>query len=231
MSKERSGRIKIGVAMLTAVIAVFALSLGVSVAFGAGNGSTAASLPCETGGKPCINIGYTRAWLDGKSVVLEYSHQFFCAEPPSSSARSQCEAGADGTTNPPSGAVVSPIYVLVPTGFTPSQDTLQCPVAGHCIDHPHKVDLSRVFGSSSGNVVLPPHSHVLEENESFQSTWWPVELVGVKTLDAWNHIASKKSDAALTACQNAGNCTDDIGTNILLFFQVLGPGMGPNGPD
>jgi hypothetical protein len=164
-------------------------------------------------------------------VVLEYSHQFFCAEPPSSDARSGCEVGADGRTNPPSGAVVSPVYVLVPMGFTPAQDTLQCPVAGHCIDHPHKLDLSRVFGSSAGNAVLPPHSHVLEENESFQSTWWPVELVGVKTLDAWNRIANQKSDAALTACQNAGHCTDDIGTNIQLFFQVLGPGMGPNGPD
>ena len=230
MAGERSGRIKLGVALLTGVFAIFALTLGVSVAFGMGQRSTTSPLPCEAGGDHCIHIGYTKAWLGGKTVNLEYSHQYFCAEPPSSSASSQCEIGADGTKNPSSGAVVSNLYVLVPLGFTPPQDTLQCPTAGHCIDHPHTVDLSRVFGSSSGNVALPPHSHVLEDDESFQSTWWPVVLVGVKSLDAWKVIAKKKSSAAMDHCEAVGHCTKEIGSNIMLFFQVLGPGGSPNGP-
>jgi hypothetical protein len=230
MAGERSSRIKIGVSLLTGILAVFALTLGVSAAFGMGQRSTSSPLPCEQGGDHCIHIGYTKAWFNGRTVNLEYSHQYFCEEPPSSSARSQCEGGAPATRTPSSGAVVSNIYVLVPLGFTPPQDTLACPTAGHCIDHPSSLDLSRVFGSSSGNVALPPHSHVLEDKESFQSTWWPVVVVGVKSLHAWNTIATKKSADAMDHCEAAGNCTSEIPTNILLFFQVLGRGGSPNGP-
>jgi hypothetical protein len=81
-----------------------------------------------------------------------------------------------------------------------------------------------------GNVVFPHHSIMLEENESFQSTWWPVVLVGVKNLTAWNQIASAKVVDAMDACETAGNCTQEFATNAFVFFQVLGPGMSPQGP-
>ena len=71
---------------------------------------------------------------------------------------------------------------------------------------------------------------MLEEDESFQSTWWPVVLVGVKNLTAWNQLATAKSAEATDACEEAGNCTQEAETNAFVFFQVLGPGMSPQGP-
>ena len=190
-----------------------------------------ASLPCRDGGPSCLDIGFTDAWLGGETVQLGYSHTFFCAEPPSSSAFSRCEAGEGAMTVPPSGPVVSKIYELVPLGFRPPGGTLHCPFAGRCIDHPHRIDLSRVAGWGTGNALFPRHSIVLEEDESFQSTWWPLVLIGVKDLHAWNTIASMKSIEAVEACQDAGHCTPDRDTNGFIFFQVLGPGMSPQGPD
>jgi hypothetical protein len=229
---------KLGIAMFVVVVAVFGSLMGVTFAsaqpHAAHQAPSASSsprrLPCQLGGRSCIHIGFTKAWLNGKTVNLGYSHRFFCRRPPSSGAPSRCEVGAAGRVNPPSGPVVSPIRTVTPVGFTPPKSTLQCPVAGHCIDHPSRIDLSRLFGSSSSNVALPPHSHILIDDESFQSTWWPVIVVGVKNRGAWNKIVAAKSEAAVRACQAAGNCTPDIPTNTFLFFQVLGPGMSPQGP-
>jgi hypothetical protein len=149
-------------------------------------------------------------------------------QPPSSGAFSLCEAGASSQVPPPSGAVVSPIRTVTPQGFSPPNQTLQCPVAGQWIDHPHTIDLSRLMGDS--NATLAPHSHVLIDDESFQSTWWPVVVVGVKNIRAWNQIVHAKSETAVQACQAAGDCTPDVPTNAFLFFQVLGPGMSIQGP-
>jgi hypothetical protein len=82
----------------------------------------------------------------------------------------------------------------------------------------------------SSDATLPPHSHILIDDESFQSTWWPVVVVGVKNIAAWNRIVKAKSETAVQACQAAGDCTPDIPTNLFLFFQVLGPGMSITGP-
>src|SRR5215468_1434156 len=54
-------------------------------------------------------------------------------------------------------------------------------------------------------------------------------LVRVKTLDAWNTIAAAKSIAAVDECQANGGCFEENDTNGFLFFQVLGPGMSPQG--
>jgi hypothetical protein len=217
---------RVGVVMFVVVVGVFGAAFGATSVFGA-HGSTS-SLPCQFGGADCINIGFTEAWLNGQTVDLEYSHDFFCQTPPSSGADSLCESGAGAQVNPPSGAVVSPIRTVVPQGFTPPDSTLQCPQPGSCIDHPHTIDLSRLMGSS--NATLPPHSHILIDDESFQSTWWPVVVVGVKDIAAWNRIVKAKSETAVQACQASGDCTQDIATNLFLFFQVLGPGMSTQGP-
>jgi hypothetical protein len=211
--------------MLVFVLAAFGSMVGVTSALG-----QHATLPCQLGGDNCINIGFTEAWLNGQTVDLQYSHDFFCQTPPSSGADSKCESGAGAQVNPPSGAVVSPIRTIVPQGFSAPESTLQCPVAGSCIDHPHTIDLSRLLGSNASNATLPPHSHILIDNESFQSTWWPVVVVGVKNIHAWNAIVRAKSEAAVQACQAAGDCTPDVQTNLFLFFQVLGPGMSVSGP-
>jgi hypothetical protein len=100
--------------------------------------------------------------------------------------------------------------------FITPASTLQCPVPGQCIDHPSTIDLSRLFGSSSSDVALPPHSHILIDDESFQSAWWPVVVVGVKNRGAWNKIVAAKSEAAVQACQAASMCTSDIPANTFL---------------
>jgi hypothetical protein len=225
---------RLGVVMLVVALGVFGSLMGATFASGQSHEAhqlqASGSLPCQFGGDSCINIGFTEAWLNGQTVDLEYSHDFFCQQPPSSGADSQCEVGAGVQVNPPSGPVVSPIRTVVPQGFTPPESTLQCPQAGNCIDHPHTIDLSRLFGSSSSNVALPPHSHILVDDESFQSAWWPIVVVGVKNLGAWNKIVDAKSESAVQACQAAGKCTPDIPSNSFLFFQVLGPGGSPQGP-
>ncbi len=124
--------------------------------------------------------------------------------------------GADAELVPRPGPIPT-LYVLVPLGFSPDPDTLQCPVAGNCINHPQTIDLSRIFGPSAANVLLPPHSHVVDES---RGGWWKIEVIGVKNVAAWNRIAAAKSLEAVRAEQVAGNATPDIGTNLLLFFQV-----------
>jgi len=229
---------KLGIAMFVVVVAVFGSLMGATFASAQAHAAHHASspspspspLPCQLGGDNCINIGFTEAWLNGQTVDLGYSHDFFCQQPPSSGAPSGCETGAASQASPPSGPVVSAFRAVTPVGFTPPASTLQCPVAGQCIDHPSTIDLSRLFGSSASDVALPPHSHILIDDESFQSAWWPLVVVGVKNLGAWNKIVAAKSEAAVQACQAAGKCTPDIPTNTFLFFQVLGPGMSPQGP-
>jgi hypothetical protein len=225
----RAGRIRTGVIVFTAVAAVSALTLGSAMALR--QSSSGPSLPCKDGGNGCSHIGYTNAWFGGKTVQLEYSHTYFCAQPPISSASSGCEAGRKSHTDPPSGAVVSEAYAVVPMGFHPPARTLQCPVNGRCIDSPRTIDMSRVFGSGSADAVFAAHSLVIEEDESFQSTWWPLVVVGVKSLRAWNKIVAAKDIESVDACQAAGHCFPEAHTNAYLFFQVLGPGMGPQGPD
>ncbi len=224
----RVGRIRLGVILFAALAAISALTLGSAMA--SGSAPSTPQLPCRDGGEHCSHIGYSDAWLNGTTVQLEYSHAKFCHEPPDSAADSHCEAGTAGITAPPSGAVVSDLYVVVPIGFTPPDTTLQCPIAGHCIDHPHTIDLSQLFGATSANAILPAHSHVLEDAESFQSTWWPVVVVGVKNIDAWNTIVAAKNIDSVDACQTSGDCFPEAPTNTYLFFQVLGPGMSPQGP-
>jgi hypothetical protein len=224
----RATPIRVGLALFVALAAVSALTLGSTLASGAASRQT--TLPCRDGGGSCLNIGFTDAWLEGATVQLGYSHAFFCRQPPTSGAVSHCEAGEEAGIAPPN-LVVSEIYELVPLGFSPPGSTLHCPIPGRCIDHPQTIDLSRVLGWGTANATFPRHSIVLEEDESFQSTWWPLVLIGVKNLQAWNAIATAKSIGAVEACQDAGNCTPDVDTNAFIFFQVLGPGMSPEGPD
>ncbi|MEA2555699.1 MAG: hypothetical protein QOI60_1030 [Actinomycetota bacterium] len=210
--------------LLTTASLALGLAFGVAVASGSG---TSRTLPCNSGGSECMKIGFTDAWLNGHTVQLEYSHRFFCEDPPPAEANSECEAGRPAQV-PPSGPVVSSIYELIPLGFTPPDTTLQCDA--RCIDHPRTMDLSHVFGDMGENAMLPARSFVIEEDESFQSTWWPVVLVGVKNLHAWNKIVAAKNVEAVDACQTAGGCAPEVETNAYVFFQVLGPGMSPGGP-
>src|ERR1700693_280878 len=157
------GPIRVGMILITTGVAVLGLTFGAASASGSRAVST---LPCNAGGPNCMGIGFTDAWFGGQTVQLEYSHSFFCAQPPESEARSQCEAGKAAKVMPPSGPVVSNIYLLIPMGFRPPGSPLQC--AARCIVHPRTMDLSRFL--DSGENVLPAGSFVIEDSESFQST-------------------------------------------------------------
>ena len=166
------------------------------------------------------HVGNTKGWYDGRTVRFHYTKNFFCQNPPMSRASSHCEAGADYTQTPAS--TFDPLYVIVPLGFTPPADTLQCPTAGRCIDHPHTIDLSAVLGAGTANALLPPHSHIVATANSGQPEWWNVDVVGVKSLTAWNKIVASKSDARLMWLQKHDHSvvTGNITTNLFLSFAV-----------
>ena len=165
--------------------------------------------------------GFTKGWYDGHTVRFFYSKNYFCKLPPANGARSRCEAGANYITTPADS--FDPLYVVVPLGFTPPRWTLQCPTAGHCIDHPNTIDLSAVLGGGTSNVLLPPHSHIVATDNSHHSEWWNVDVVGVKSLNDWYKIVNAKSDGELQHLQrtDSAHVTGNITTNLFLFFSVL----------
>jgi len=170
--------------------------------------------------------GFTDGWQNGKTVLFFYNKNFFCVEPPSSGAPSQCEAGEDGTVDPRPGKIPI-LYVMTPVGFRPDASTLQCPTVGSCINHPSTIDLSRVFGPGSADVPLPAHSHIIDSDlaesqaNGGQAGWWELHVIGVTSPAVWDQIVAGKSLATVRALQNAGTgITDDILTNLYLNFSV-----------
>ena len=163
--------------------------------------------------------GFTKGFFAGHTVRFYYTRNFACRQPPASQASSRCEGGVNYTQTP--ARTFDPLYVIVPLGFTPPARTLQCP-AGHCIDHPHTIDLTSVLGAGTGNVPLPAHSHIVATANSGQSEWWNVDVVGVKSLSAWNKLITAKSDRELQYLQrhDPATVTGNITTNLFLFFAV-----------
>jgi hypothetical protein len=171
-------------------------------------------------------FGFTDGWQNGETVSFFYHKPFFCAEPPSSAAPSLCEVGEDGTVDPRPGKIPV-LYVMTPIGFRPAESTLQCPVVGSCINHPSTIDLSRVFGPSKANVLLPAHSHIIDSSlpesqaNGGQAGWWELEVIGVTDPVVWDQIVAGKSLATVRALQARGaGITDDIPTNTYLWFGV-----------
>jgi hypothetical protein len=172
------------------------------------------------------SVGFTDGWQNGTTVSFFYTKPFFCAEPPESGAPSQCEVGEDGTVDPRPGKIPV-LYVMTPTGFSPDPSTLQCPIAGNCINHPSTIDLSRVFGPGFADVPLPPHSHIIDSDlaesqaNGGQAGWWEIQVIGVSSPTVWNEIVAGKSLATVRALQAAGvGITGDIESNAYLFFGV-----------
>ncbi|MGP8001584.1 MAG: hypothetical protein ACLPKI_30315 [Streptosporangiaceae bacterium] len=164
-------------------------------------------------------VGFTKGFYNGHTVRFYYTRNFSCQQPPASTASSKCEGGTNYTQTPAS--TFDPLYVIVPLGFTPPKNTLQCPT-GRCIDHPHTIDLTSVLGSGTGDLPLPAHSHIVATANSGQSEWWNVDIVGVKSLPAWNKLVWAKSDRELQYLQRTDSAavTGNIPTNLFLFFAV-----------
>lgn len=213
---KMTGPRTIGLA-LVGVLGV-ALAVASGTAFASSGSSTAGTSMAgmTSNGK----VGTTQGWYDGKTVTFHYSKNYFCKMPPASGAKSRCEAGSDYTETPSNS--FDPLYVVVPLGFTPPKATLQCPVAGHCIDHPSTIDLSAVLGSGTSDVLLPAHSHVVATANGGHAEWWNVDVVAVKQVWAWDKIVADKSDAELRYLQTYDPkvVTGNITSNLFLYFSV-----------
>ncbi len=203
------------------------LTAGLALASGTAFASTSSSSSSMSGMSGMTSAssshaarGFTKGFYDGHTVHFYYSKNFSCKRPPASAASSKCEGGTNYTQTPADS--FDPLYVIVPLGFTPPKRTLQCP-AGTCIDHPHTIDLTSVLGSGTGNLTLPAHSHIVATNNSHQSEWWNVDIVGVKSLRAWNKLIRGKSAHELQYLQrrHPAQVTGNIPTNLFLYFAVL----------
>src|SRR3984885_64102 len=225
-----SKRVRLGGTRRAGVALAGLLALGLAAASGtalAASGSPSAGMAGMAGMTAMTSgtgshapTGFTNGWYDGHTVRFFYSKNFSCAAPPASKASSKCEAGSDYTQTPAD--AFDPLYVVVPLGFTPPKSTLQCPTAGHCLDHPSPSALSAVLGSGTSDVLLPAHSHVVATANGGQSEWWNVDVVGVKDLAAWNKIVSAKCDSEVMHLQkfDSKEVTGNIPTNLFLYFAV-----------
>ena len=103
--------------------------------------------------------GFTNGWYDGHTVRFFYSKNYFCqSRRPAGRRRS---ARRERTTPRPRRATSTRCTWWSRSGSPRRSATLQCPVAGHCIDHPGTIDLSAVLGSGTSNLALPAHSHIV----------------------------------------------------------------------
>jgi hypothetical protein len=212
---------RVGLALAGTLAAGLAVMSGTAFASSAAPASSAGMAGMQmSAGSNWTHIGTTKGWYDGRTVTFRYTKNFFCRTPPASKASSRCEAGSNYTQTPAED--FDPLYVIVPLGFKPARSTLQCPVAGNCIDHPATIDLSAVLGKGTGNLALPPHSHIVQTAAGGQPEWWNVDVVGVTSRWAWNKIVHAKSARELQRLQRTHqkDVTGNIGTNLFLFFQV-----------
>jgi len=169
-------------------------------------------------------FGFTDGWLAGQTVSFFYHKPFFCRTPVADGlpvgSTSDCEGGSDGTVDPRPGQIPT-LFVMTPLGFRPDVSTLQCPIVGHCINHPSTIDLSRLFGPSVANAPLPAHSHIIDQRSG---NWWELKVIGVKDLATWDAVVAGKSLATVRGLQAADpgavHITPDIFTNTYLFFDV-----------
>lgn len=212
------GTRKAGIGLVGLLTAGLALASG--TAFASTSSSSSGMSGMASASSSMNHRGFTKGFYDGHTVHFFYSKNFSCKQPPASKASSKCEGGTNYTQTPANS--FDPLYVIVPLGFTPPKSTLQCP-AGRCIDHPHTIDLTSVLGSGTGNLTLPAHSHIVATDNSHQSEWWNVDIVGVKSLSTWNKLIRSKNAHELQYLQRAksSTITGNIPTNLFLYFSVL----------
>jgi hypothetical protein len=169
-------------------------------------------------------LGSTPSWFNGDVVQLDYTAQFECKNPPAAGSASGCEMGDEAQTMPAASTAIPVLYVMVPLGFKPPDSTLHCPTAGNCVTHPHDIDVSRVFGPGTEMNPLPPHSHIIIDAMNHVTTPWSLEVIGVKDEATWDNIVATQNLAQVRLLQLSDpdneHLTDDIPTNIFLFFKV-----------
>lgn len=221
---------------LAAVAGVLALAGGAGAA-AAGTSSHSMNMsrsatPMAMGHGPS-SYGMTKAFYDHKAVSFTYSKGFFCDTSVRSKAPSGCEAGAN--FKKPPARRYEPLFITVPLGFTTRPMSMDCPNGIVCVDHPRRIDLSRLEpalkplypGVSKkrltrilGNSPTPGHDHFIDTRAGGKAIWWDVKVVGVTKRAEYNKIARHKSAAFLEHEVRAGRTTEVIPTNLFLFFSV-----------
>jgi len=163
--------------------------------------------------------GYIDGWFEGADVQLYYTKSYYCAEPPSSSAASNCEIGSPGE-EPPRPGPIPTIYAIAAVGFTPSADTAACVAGTPCLNHPAMIDLLRIGGPPSAAPVS--HSRILGAHGG---GWFNTVNIRVFSLAACNEIATAKTLAKVRELQGnnphagtPGLISADTPTNIYFFI-------------
>jgi hypothetical protein len=216
---------------LVASVASFAACADVAPMGVADDHSAHLSAPSTARGRDGAAIGTTLGWGGGKVISFHYNKPFFCAEPTASLADSKCKLGEEPAAAPRPGKVPV-LYVTVPLFALNNPQTLQCPVAGDCINHPSTFDLTAIeaiVGPGAGNALLPAHSHVVGDDDVSRqgpnAGWWEIEVVGVPSQAAWDELVAGRSLRTIRALQSRGAVTGDIPTNLFLFFSVNKSGV------
>jgi hypothetical protein len=163
--------------------------------------------------------GYIDGWIEGQDVQLYYTRSYFCAEPPSSGATTNCELGAPGEVDPRPGLIPT-IYAIAAVGFRPDPTTVACAAGSPCLNHPAMIDASRVGGSPTA--APPSHSHILSQRGG---GWFNTVNIRVFSASAWNQIAEAKTLDKVRELQDGnprvgvpGVISADTPTNIYFFI-------------
>ncbi|HEX9895753.1 MAG TPA: hypothetical protein VGA78_17610 [Gemmatimonadales bacterium] len=163
--------------------------------------------------------GYIDGWFDGGEVQLYYTKSYFCAEPPSSGAPSDCEIGAPAEVAPRPGPIPT-IYAIAAVGFQPDPATVACLRGSPCLNHPAMIDVSRTGGPVDAQALS--HSHILDARGG---GWFHTVNIRVFSATAWDEIAAAKTLAKVRELQGdnpavgvPGVISADTDTNIYFFI-------------
>jgi hypothetical protein len=110
--------------------------------------------------------GYIDGWFNGETVQLHYTKAFFCDQPPSSGATTECEIGAAPQVAPRPGPIPTIYAIAAVGGIQPDPSTLACLPGSPCLNHPAMIDVSRLRGPGFENSPGLPHSHILAEHHA-----------------------------------------------------------------
>jgi hypothetical protein len=163
--------------------------------------------------------GYIDGWFEGETVKLYYTKSYFCEEPPSSAAPSDCEIGAPAEITPRPGPIPIIYAIAAVGGIMPDLTTLACAPGSVCLNHPGMIDASRVGGPANGPAL--PHSHIISEH---RGGWFQTVNIRVRNLGVWNQIAAAKTLAKVRELQadpnvgGQGLISADTDTNIFFFI-------------
>jgi hypothetical protein len=180
------------------------------------------SADVQAAGDPNSAAGDAKAfiggWLDGAEVQLMYTRSYYCDQPPTSIAPSECEIGALPEDFPRSGPIPV-IYALAPIGFTPAATTLHCQAAPLCPNHPPMIDVTRLALPGVSVIARAPHSHIIT---SRQGGWHRTVNIRVLSPAAWDQIVAAPTLETVRQLQadHPEMISGDNPTNIFFFFVV-----------